>query len=86
MPNYPAQSLSDAQAKDIYAYIRSFTSWQPPPEKIPATTQILKSRGDPAKQKIVCNSGEHALPLASILLRRRLSRRLRGSLSSRFQL
>ena len=50
MPNYPAQSLSDAQAKDIYAYIRSFTSRQPPLEKIPALTQILEAAQKPYKK------------------------------------
>ena len=49
MPNYPAQSLSDAQAKDIYAYIRSFTSRQPPLEKIPTMTQILEAAQKPYK-------------------------------------
>jgi mono/diheme cytochrome c family protein len=49
MPNYPAQSLGDAQAKDIYAYIRSFTSQQPPVDKIPAMTQILEAARKPYK-------------------------------------
>jgi len=49
MPNYPAQSLNDAQAKDIYAYIRSFTSQQPPIDKIPAMTQILEAAQKPYK-------------------------------------
>ena len=49
MPNYPAQSLNDAQAKDIYAYIRSFTSRQPPIDKIPAMTQILEAAQKPYK-------------------------------------
>jgi mono/diheme cytochrome c family protein len=50
MPNYPAQSLSDAQAKDIYAYIRSFTSRQPPIEKIPTMTQILEAAQKPYRK------------------------------------
>ena len=41
MPNYPVESMSDAQAKDIYAYIRRFKSAQPPVEKIPVMSQIL---------------------------------------------
>ncbi|HEV8393609.1 MAG TPA: cytochrome c [Vicinamibacterales bacterium] len=49
MPNYPAQSLGDEQAKDIYAYIRSFTSRQPPIDKIPAMTQILEAAQKPYK-------------------------------------
>ena len=49
MPNYPAESLNDAQAKDVYAYIRSFTSRQPPVEKIPAMNQILEAARKPYK-------------------------------------
>ena len=49
MPNYPAQSLDDAQAKDIYAYIRSFTGRQPPLDTIPAMTQILEAAQKPYK-------------------------------------
>src|SRR5438874_2117736 len=30
MPNFPENSLPDKQAKDIYAYIRTFTSHAPP--------------------------------------------------------
>jgi len=47
MPNYPVESLSDAQAKDVYAYIRSFKSAPPPVEKIPAMTQILAAAQKP---------------------------------------
>jgi mono/diheme cytochrome c family protein len=50
MPNYPVESLSDAQAKDIYAYIRTFTSTPPPVEKIPAMTQILAAAQKPYKK------------------------------------
>jgi mono/diheme cytochrome c family protein len=49
MPNYPVESLGDAQAKDVYAYIRSFKSVQPPVEKIPAMTQILAAAQKPYK-------------------------------------
>ncbi|HKE84200.1 MAG TPA: cytochrome c [Vicinamibacterales bacterium] len=49
MPNYPVESLSDTQAKDVYAYIRSFKSAQPPVEKIPAMTQILAAAQKPYK-------------------------------------
>jgi mono/diheme cytochrome c family protein len=47
MPNYPAESLSDAQAKDIYAFVRSFTSQPPPVEKIPVMRQILEAAQKP---------------------------------------
>jgi mono/diheme cytochrome c family protein len=50
MPNYPMESLSDAQAKDVYAYIRSFTSTPPPLEKIPTMTQILAAAKRPYKK------------------------------------
>ena len=49
MPNYPVESVSDAQAKDIYAYIRSFKSTQPPVEKIPVMSQILAAAKKPYK-------------------------------------
>ena len=50
MPNYPIESLSDAQAKDVYAYIRSFSSTPPPVDKIPTMTQILAAAQKPYKK------------------------------------
>jgi mono/diheme cytochrome c family protein len=50
MPNYPVESLSDAQARDVYAYIRSFKSAPPPIEKIPVMSQILAAAKKPYKQ------------------------------------
>jgi mono/diheme cytochrome c family protein len=50
MPNYPAESLNDAQARDLYAFIRSFKSAQPPLEKIPVMNQILAAAKKPYKQ------------------------------------
>ena len=35
MPNYSAQTLPDAQVKDLYAYIRAFKSHAPPVDQIP---------------------------------------------------
>lgn len=49
MPHYPAESLSDAQARDIYAHIRSFKSNPPPVEKIPTMNQILAAAKRPYK-------------------------------------
>jgi mono/diheme cytochrome c family protein len=43
MPSYGAGSLSDQKARDIYAYIRTFTSHAPPLEQIEVMTQILKA-------------------------------------------
>ena len=47
MPSYGASSLSDQKAKDIYAYIRTFTSHAPPLEQIEVMTQILKAASKP---------------------------------------
>ena len=41
MPNYSASSLSDNDAKDIYAYIRTFKDEPPEVEDIPALKGIL---------------------------------------------
>ena len=47
MPNFSANSMSDKQAKDIYAYIRTFKSTAPPDLKAaPALSAIV----DAAKQ------------------------------------
>jgi mono/diheme cytochrome c family protein len=49
MPNYSAETLSDAQARDIYAFVRSFKSNPPPVEKIPTMNQILAAAEKPYK-------------------------------------
>ena len=49
MPNYPVESMSDAQARDVYAFIRSFKSAPPPIEKIPVMSQILSAAKKPYK-------------------------------------
>ena len=49
MPNYAADTLSDAKAKDIYAYIRTFKSNAPPADKIPTMNQILADAEKPYK-------------------------------------
>ena len=41
MPNYPATSLSDEQAKDIYAYIRTFKDEPPALQDIEVLQLIL---------------------------------------------
>jgi len=41
MPNYPAESLSDEDALDIYAFIRTFKDDPPAVEDIPALKAIL---------------------------------------------
>ena len=50
MPNFSADTLSDAQAKDIYAHIRTFRSHAPSNvEDIPVFNQILDAARQPAK-------------------------------------
>jgi len=49
MPNYSAASLSDAKAKDIYAYIRSLKASAPPVDDIPVFKQILSDSRRPYK-------------------------------------
>jgi mono/diheme cytochrome c family protein len=43
MPNYAASTLTDAQAKDLYSYIRTFKSNAPEVEDIPVFKQILSN-------------------------------------------
>ena len=47
MPNYARETLGDAQAKDIYAYIRTFKSSAPPADKIPTMNAILSAAQKP---------------------------------------
>jgi len=49
MPNYPAESLNDAQARDIYAFIRTFKSAPLTIDKIPVMSQILAAAKKPYK-------------------------------------
>ena len=49
MPNFPANTLSDKQAKDIYAYIRTFKSNSPEAKDIPAFNAILDVASKPKK-------------------------------------
>lgn len=49
MPNFPEKTLSDKQAKDIYAYIRTFTSHSPAAKDIPTMNAIVNSASRPYK-------------------------------------
>jgi mono/diheme cytochrome c family protein len=49
MPSYPENTLSDRQAKDIYAYIRTFKSNAPPFENISVLNEIVKAASRPYK-------------------------------------
>ena len=47
MPNYPENSLSDEEAKDMYAYIRTFADNAPPLQDIPTLNAIIESAAEP---------------------------------------
>jgi mono/diheme cytochrome c family protein len=49
MPNYSATTLSDALAKDIYAYVRTFKSNPPEVDEIAVFRQILSGARKPYK-------------------------------------
>lgn len=49
MPNFSAQSLPDKQAKDIYAYIRTFKSTAPDLKDIPTLEAIVKAASEDKK-------------------------------------
>ncbi len=49
MPNYAENTLSDKQAKDIYAYIRTFKSHAPELKDIPTLNQIVSAASKPYK-------------------------------------
>ena len=50
MPNFAENTLSDAQAKDIYAYIRSFKSNTPELKDIPTLNAIIDAASKPLKK------------------------------------
>ncbi len=47
MPNYPENALSDNEARDLYAYIRTFADNAPPLEEIPTLNAIIESAAEP---------------------------------------
>lgn len=49
MPNFAQSTMSDRQAKDIYAYIRTFKSNAPPLQNISTLNEIVKSASRPYK-------------------------------------
>jgi mono/diheme cytochrome c family protein len=49
MPNFAENTLSDKQAKDIYAYIRTFKSNAPPLQNISTLNEIVKAASRPYK-------------------------------------
>lgn len=50
MPNYPENSVSNQDAKDLYAYIRSFRLDSPKVEDVPTLKKILESANRPYQQ------------------------------------
>jgi mono/diheme cytochrome c family protein len=49
MPSFPASAISDAQARDIYAYIKTFKLNAPEVKEIPAYAAIQASAAAPYK-------------------------------------
>ena len=49
MPTFPASAITDAQARDIYAYIKTFKLNSPDVKDIPAYAQIQASAAAPYK-------------------------------------
>jgi mono/diheme cytochrome c family protein len=49
MPSFPASAISDAQARDIYAYIKTFKLDAPEVKEIPAYAAIQASAASPYK-------------------------------------
>ena len=49
MPTFPASAISDAQARDIYAYIKTFKLDAPETKDIPVYAQIQASAAKPYK-------------------------------------
>jgi len=49
MPNFAENTLSDKQAKDIYAYIRTFKNAQPDLKNIPLLNQMVEDAARPSK-------------------------------------
>lgn len=47
MPNYPETSLSDDEARDLYAYVRTFADNAPALEDIPTLNAIIESAAEP---------------------------------------
>jgi len=51
MPNYSVATLPDAQAKDLYAYVKTFTSHAPPADQIPCSARFSPRRRSRTSRK-----------------------------------
>src|SRR5580698_4641291 len=60
MPNFGEGSLPDRQAKDIYAYIRTFKSSAPELKDIPTLNGIVESAKQDTKSSVVTIAFAHA--------------------------
>jgi mono/diheme cytochrome c family protein len=49
MPSFPPTTLSDAQARDIFAYVRTFVLHSPDPRQISTLQKIIDSGATPYK-------------------------------------
>jgi hypothetical protein len=49
MPNYPASALSDADARDLFAFVRGFVPDAPAVKDAPALRAILEAASRPRK-------------------------------------
>lgn len=49
MPSFPSSTLSDAQARDIFAYVRTFVLHSPDPRQISTLQKIIDSASTPYK-------------------------------------
>jgi mono/diheme cytochrome c family protein len=47
MPNYPKEALSDSDARDIFAYVRTFRLDAPDVDDVPVFRKILESASRP---------------------------------------
>jgi len=50
MPNFAESTMSDKQAKDIYAYIRTFKSTAPELKDIPTLNAIIEAASKPVEK------------------------------------
>jgi len=50
MPNFAEKTMSDKQAKDIYAFIRTFKAAPPDPKNIAVLNEILADASKPAQK------------------------------------
>jgi len=50
MPNFPVEAVSDAEVRDIYAYVRTFKLDAPAIADVPTLRAILEAAEKPARR------------------------------------